>query len=326
MQTNTNELPLEAPAARAPYVSVVIPVYNEEAGLAALYERLFPVLDGLNRSYEVIFTNDGSRDRTSEVLFELYKQRPRHIRIIEFNRNYGQHMAIMAGFERARGEVIINMDADLQNPPEEIPRLLALFEQGHDVVGSYRMKRKDVAWRRWVSKLSNWVRAKSTGVTIRDQGCMLRAYSRDVVRQITASEETSTFIPVLAQLYAANPAEIGIRHDERKLGQSNYNLYKLIRYNFDLMTGFSIAPLQVFTMFGMLVSFSSLCLVGVIAFRRIFYGPEAEGLFTLFGILFFLMGVIITGLGIVGEYIGRINQMVRGRPRFHVKRVIEDID
>ncbi len=235
-------------------------------------------------------------------------------------------MAIMAAFERARGEVIINMDADLQNPPEEIPRLLALFEEGHDVVGSYRIKRRDSAWRRYVSKFSNWVRAKTTGVNIRDQGCMLRAYSRDIVKQITASEETSTFIPILAQLYAANPAELGIKHEERTLGKSNYNLYKLIRYNFDLMTGFSVAPLQIFTIFGMVVSFFSLALVGIIAFRRIFYGPESEGLFTLFGIQFFLMGVMITGLGIIGEYIGRINQMVRGRPRFQVKRVIEDID
>ena len=304
------------------YLSVVIPVYNESANIEHLASRLLPVLDSLQKPYEVILTNDGSKDNSQELLNNLYNARPDVIKVIQFARNYGQHPAIMAGFELSQGEVVVTLDADLQNPPEDIPKLLALIDAGHDVVGGYRGNRLDSAYRKFISKISNIVRAKITKIEMRDQGCMLRAYRRDIINLIIDSHESTPFITALAQYFANNPAEIEVGHEERHGGVSNYNLYKLIRYNFDLVTGFSLVPLQLFTILGIILSGLSGLLVLVLAVRRIFVGAEAEGLFTLFGILFLLVGVAITGLGIIGEYVGRIYLEVRQRPRYVVRSVL----
>ena len=309
-----------------PFVSVVVPVYNEQENLPALFRRLTAVLDQSGKPYEILFTNDGSRDNSLALLRDFHTQRPKQVRVIDFNGNFGQHMAIMAAFERARGEVIVTLDADLQNPPEEIPKLLAAIENGHDVVGGYRRDRHDSWFRRKASRLLNAVRERTTRIRMRDQGCMLRAYRRGIVEHITASGETSTFIPALAMSYAANPAEVEVEHAPRAAGTSKYRLYDLVRLNFDLMTGFSIVPLQMFTLFGMVVSILSGMLVVLLVVRRLIIGPEAEGLFTLFAILYFLVGVGIMGLGVIGEYIGRIYQEVRRRPRFMIRDVYEQID
>jgi undecaprenyl-phosphate 4-deoxy-4-formamido-L-arabinose transferase len=246
--------------------------------------------------------------------------------VIDFNGNFGQHMAVMAALERARGDVVVTLDADLQNPPEEIPKLLAAIHQGHDVVGSYRRHRQDTWFRRAASAVLNRVRERITRIRMRDQGCMLRAYRRHIVEQITASQETSTFIPALAVSYAASATEVEVEHASRKAGMSKYRLYDLIRLNFDLMTGFSVVPLQLFTLFGMAVSVFSALFVVFLFIRRLVIGPEAEGVFTLFAILYFLVGVGILGLGIIGEYVGRIYQEVRRRPRFVIRRVYEQPD
>jgi undecaprenyl-phosphate 4-deoxy-4-formamido-L-arabinose transferase len=309
-----------------PYLTVVVPVYNEQENLPALFARLTTVLDGVGKPYEILFTNDGSRDNSLALLRDFYQQRPKQVRVIDFNGNFGQHMAIMAAFERARGEVIVTLDADLQNPPEEIPKLLAEIENGHDVVGGYRKDRQDSWFRRRASRLLNAVRETTTRIRMRDQGCMLRAYRRNIVEHITASGETSTFIPALAMSYAANPAEVEVEHAARAAGASKYNLYKLIRLNFDLMTGFSVVPLQVFTLFGMVISVGSLLFVVYLFIRRLIIGPEVQGVFTLFAILYFLVGVGIMGLGVIGEYIGRIYQEVRRRPRFMIRDVYEQLD
>ncbi|MEK7717594.1 MAG: glycosyltransferase, partial [Pseudomonadota bacterium] len=267
-----------------------------------------------------------SRDNSLVLLRDFHKQRPKQVRVIDFNGNFGQHMAIMAAFERARGEVIVTLDADLQNPPEEIPKLLAEIENGHDVVGGYRKERHDSWFRRKASRLLNAVRERTTRIRMRDQGCMLRAYRRNIVEHITASGETSTFIPALAMSYAANPVEVEVEHAARAAGTSKYRLYDLIRLNFDLMTGFSVVPLQVFTFFGMVISAGSLLFVVYLFIRRLMIGPEAEGVFTLFAILYFLVGVGIMGLGVIGEYVGRIYQEVRRRPRFMIRDVYEQLD
>ena len=306
------------------YLSVVIPVYNEEESLPIMVRRLLPVLAGIGKPCEVIFVNDGSKDRSQEVLQQLHNQHPSIIRVVEFLRNYGQHPAIMAGFERVRGEVVVTLDCDLQNPPEDIPKLLALIEQGHDVVGGYRGNRLDSAYRKFISRVSNIVREKITNVRMRDHGCMLRAYRREIIDQIVASGEATPFITALSQYLAGNPAEIEVGHEERAAGVSNYNLYKLIRYNFDLVTGFSVVPLQIFTLVGMALSALSALLVVWMVLRRIIIGPEVEGVFTLFAILFLLISVTMTGLGLIGEYIGRIYMEVRKRPKFVVKHVIEN--
>lgn len=308
-----------------PYISVVIPVHNEQENLEELYTRLTSALDKLGKTYEIILTNDGSTDRSTEILKELHARRPAQIRVIEFNGNFGQHMAIMAGFERVRGEIIITMDADLQNPPEEIYKLVEAMEKGHDVVNTHRLARQDSAWRLMVSRLHNKLRAwMMPKLVMEDEGCMLRAYRRNIVDLMASTGEATTFIPALALNYASNPTEVGVKHAERHAGKSNYNLYKLIRYNFDLVTGFSVFPLQVFTMIGMAISFFSFLFVVFLFARRLIVGPEVEGVFTLFAIVFFLIGIVLLGLGVMGEYIGRIYQEVRKRPRFVVRHVLEE--
>lgn len=306
-----------------PHISIVIPVYNEQDSLELLYARLFPVMDELGSSYEIIFVNDGSKDRSEFILQKLFNRRPDRIRVIHFNRNYGQHLAIMAGLEHARGEVIVTMDADLQNPPEYIPKLIEKIEQGHDVVGGYREQRKDSLWRKGVSKLHNWIRAKIMPHNMKDQGCMLRAYKRYIVKLMVSSHESNTFVNALALNYAANPTEIPVGHEERSAGKSNYNFYKLVRYNFDLITNFSLAPLQLFTFLGISVSGLSGLLVIYLLLRRIIDGPEVQGVFTLFAIAFFFIGLCLLGLGILGEYIGRIYEEVRRRPRFVIRALLQ---
>ena len=311
-------------SASAVQLSVVIPVYNEEANLPTLFARLYPVLDGLKRSYEVIFTNDGSADRSFSLLSAQHAARPDVTRVIDFNANYGQHMAIMAAFEHVRGEVIVTLDADLQNPPEEIPKLLKKIDEGFDYVGGYRLKRHDSYFRTYASKLVNRVRRQTTNIEMTDQGCMLRAYQRPIIDAIVRSGAINTFIPALAYTYSSKPGEVGVQHDERLAGVSNYSLYKLIRLNFDLITGFTLAPLQYFTMFAMASSVGSLALVGLIFFRRFVLNLDREtfGVFTLFGILFFLLSVAMIGIGLIGEYVGRTYLVVRSRQRFHIRETL----
>jgi undecaprenyl-phosphate 4-deoxy-4-formamido-L-arabinose transferase len=306
-----------------PEVSIIIPVYNEEAGLPALFARLYPALDALATGYEVIFINDGSRDRSAAVLREQWQDRPDVTRVILLAANAGQHMAIMAGFEHCRGQIVVTLDADLQNPPEEIARLIAKMREGYDYVGSIRQNRQDSAFRRWASKAMNGLRERITRIKMTDQGCMLRAYSRSVVAAINSCAEVNTFIPALAYSFAQRPSEIEVAHEERHAGESKYSLYSLLRLNFDLMTGFSVVPLQWFSMTGIAISLLSALFVIFLVIRRLVVGPEAEGLFTLFGIAFFLIGLTLFGVGMLGEYVGRIYQQVRHRPRYIVGAVLE---
>jgi len=227
----------------APQFSVVIPVYNEEAVLPALFARLYPALDALGMSYEVIFVNDGSADRSAALLREQFELRSDVTRVILFNGNFGQHLAIMAGFEASRGARVVTLDADLQNPPEEIAKVLAKMDEGYDYVGTVRLKRQDTAFRRGASRMMNAIRERITRIHMTDQGCMLRAYSRDIVAAINSCREVNTFIPALAYTFAQRPTEIEVAHEERAAGDSKYSLYSLVRLNFDLVTGFSVMPL-----------------------------------------------------------------------------------
>ncbi|HTZ00315.1 MAG TPA: glycosyltransferase, partial [Rhodocyclaceae bacterium] len=237
-----------------PEISVVIPVYNEEAGLQALFDRLYPALDGLGLPYEVVFVDDGSRDRSPALLRAQWTARADVTRVILLAVNAGQHMAIMAAFAHCRGDIVVTLDADLQNPPEEIGKLVAKMREGHDCVGSIRQNRQDSAFRRWASKAMNGLRERITRIKMTDQGCMLRAYSRPVIDAINSCEEVNTFIPALAYTLAQNPTEIEVAHEERHAGESKYSLYSLIRLNFDLMTNFSVVPLQVFSMTGIVIA------------------------------------------------------------------------
>ncbi len=308
----------------APRLSVIIPVFNEESCLPALFARLYPALDALHRPYECIFIDDGSRDRSVALLREMFQRRPHETRIVILRGNFGQHSAIRAGFERARGDFVVTLDADLQNPPEEIAQLVARFDEGYDYVGTVRERRRDVWWRRKASSAMNAVRERISGIRMADQGCMLRGYSRAIVDTINRSREVTTFLPALGSLYAMRPVEIPVRHEEREAGTSKYSMYRLIRLNFDLMTGFSLVPLQLFSMAGIVISMLSLLFVVFLAVRRLIVGPEAQGVFTLFAIVFLLIGIVLFGIGLLGEYIGRIYLQVRDRPRYVVDAVIED--
>jgi undecaprenyl-phosphate 4-deoxy-4-formamido-L-arabinose transferase len=310
----------------SPELSVVIPVFNEEAGLPALFDRVYPALDKLGTSYEIVFVNDGSRDRSAALLKDQFLRRPDVTRVILFNANYGQHLAIVAGFDHSRGERVVTLDADLQNPPEEIGKLLSAMDAGHDYVGGVRRTREDSWWRRIASLAMNHVRERITRIKMTDQGCMLRAYSRDIVRAIAAAQEVSTYIPALAYTFAHNPTEVEVAHAERAAGQSKYSLYRLIRLNFDLVTGFSLVPLQLFSMFGMLVSVGALATYLVVIIQRLVLAGWREGFATLWDrdiLAFFLIGMLLFGLGLVGEYVGRIYLQVRARPRYTIHAVLE---
>ena len=315
------------PLQPAPQLSIVIPVYNEEEGLQALFDRLYPAMDQLqaklNLRYEIIFVNDGSKDRSAGILAAQFDLRPDVTRVVLFQNNFGQHMAIMAGFEYARGESIITLDADLQNPPEEIALLAAELIKGHDYVGTIRSNRQDSWFRKTASRAMNHLRQRITRITMTDQGCMLRGYSRRIVNLVRQCNESNTFIPALAYTFAANPTEIEVKHEERFAGESKYSLYQLIRLKFDLVTGFSVMPLQLFSIFGMLLALGSGTLFALLLVRRFVLGSEVEGVFTLFALTFFLIGVMLFGLGLLGEYIGRIYQQVRERPRYVVQTVLE---
>jgi undecaprenyl-phosphate 4-deoxy-4-formamido-L-arabinose transferase len=246
-------------------------------------------------------------------------------RVILFAANFGQHRAILAGFAYARGRYLVTLDADLQNPPEEMSRVVAELDAGHDYVGTIRRQRQDVAWRRWSSRIINSIRERTTRIRITDHGCMFRGYSRGIVDAINQCSENNTFVPALAYTFASNPTEIDVRHEDRSAGESKYSMYQLIKLNFDLMTGFSTVPMQLFSAFGFGVSvFSVLFGIGLVV-RRLVYGadPAEQGVFTLFAIAFLLIGVTLFGLGLLGEYIGRIYEEVRRRPRYIIGAVLE---
>ena len=310
-----------------PFLSVVIPIYNEEETLATLFARLYPALDALGRSYEIILVDDGSRDRSPALLREQFQQRPDVTRVVLLDGNYGQHPAIMAGFERCRGDVTVTLDADLQNPPEEIGRLVEKFEEGYDYVGTIRLMRQDKAFRRFASQILNRLRERTTHIRMTDQGCMLRAYSRSIITAINSCTEANTFIPALAYTFAHNPVEIEVAHEERAAGESKYSLYKLIRLNFDLMTGFSLVPLQSFSLLGMLIAVASMVTYVIVMVERLFASESLWGALKAFYdrdiLQFFLLGIALFGIGLLGEYVGRIYEQVRGRPRYRIGAVLE---
>ena len=306
-------------------LSIVIPVYNEEEALPRLFEELWKTMAGLERSFEVIFVNDGSCDASLALLLAFSREHS-EVRVIDLVANFGQHMAIMAGFDYARGEKIVTLDADLQNPPEEIPKLLKEMDEGHDVVGTYRVGRRDPIFRRAASKCVNKITNRIAKLHIQDYGCMLRGYDRRIIDIINESKETTTFIPALAQKFAVNPIEIPVAHRERELGESKYGLFQLIRLNFDLMTSFSLVPLQLVTMAGMLLSALSFLFLLYMFVRRLLLGVGTWQSFieqAFEAAQFIVSGITLFALGIIGEYIGRIYREVSRRPRYAVRKVYE---
>jgi len=308
--------------AEPPALSVIIPIFNEAPSLQELYDRLTRALGEIGRPYEILFVDDGSGDGSMDLLRLLHARDPK-VRVVRFNRNYGQHAAVIAGMERARGQVIVTLDGDLQNPPEEIALLLERMDTGCDVVGGWRAFRHDPLVRRWLSWAINRVISATVGVPMRDYGCMLRAYRREVVERILECRELSTFIPALANLFAASVAEVPVKHEARQHGQSRYGLLRLLRLNFDLLTGFSLVPIQTVSFAGIGIAILGIGFGVFLVIRRLLVGPEVEGVFTLFAILFFFVGLQILALGLIGEYVARIYQEVRRRPRYVIAELLE---
>ncbi len=306
-------------------ISLVIPVYNEEATLPRLIERIRPVMQKMGRDYEMVLVDDGSRDNSLSVLksFLVYPE----VRVVELTRNYGQHAAIFSGFSVIRGDIVITLDADLQNPPEEIPNLVRVMEEGgYDVVGTIRKERKDSFFRTFPSHIINAVARKITKVNMSDWGCMLRAYRRQIVERMVNCHEHSTFIPALATYFAKKVTEIEVDHEPRYAGESHYSLRKLINLQFDLVSSFSDFPLKFIMYAGIGMAFLGIALGVVIGMARVLYGAAwaAEGVFTLFSILFAFVGFQFFALGVMGEYIGRIYREVRKRPEYTIEKIYSE--
>jgi undecaprenyl-phosphate 4-deoxy-4-formamido-L-arabinose transferase len=307
-----------------PSLSVVIPAFNEEANLNELIGRCLTICSSLGKTFEIILVDDGSSDRSAQIITEAAEQNPGKIIGVLLNRNYGQHAAVMAGFAESRGEIVVTLDADLQNPPEEIPKLVKKMETGFDVVGSIRLSRRDTLFRKMSSFLINKAVQQSTGVLMHDYGCMLRAYRRPIVEAMLQCQERTTFIPVLANSFARFTTEVEVQHEKRSQGNSKYSLWKLINLMFDLVTSMTTFPLRLLTLIGTTIATGGFGLGLLILAMRIIYGLgwAAEGVFTLFAVLFIFIGAQFIAMGLLGEYIGRIYRDVRARPRYFVQKVV----
>ncbi|MCW8844503.1 MAG: glycosyltransferase [Gammaproteobacteria bacterium] len=307
-----------------PAVSLVIPVYNEQANLTELVERCVRVCEGLKQTYEIILVDDGSSDGSRSLLRSLSQQYQGKVLAVLLNRNYGQHPAVFAGLAHARGEVVVTLDADLQNPPEEIPKLVEKIDEGYDVVGSVRIKRKDSFFRRLPSRIINAVVRKTTGVMMNDYGCMLRAYRRNVVDAVLQCTERSTFIPILANSFASKTTEVMVEHAERSGDDSKYNVWKLINLQFDLLTSMTSFPLRLLSLLGGVLAICGFAAGVLLLVMRLVYGASwaANGVLTVFAGLFVFTGVQLFGLGLVGEYLSRVYNDVRDRPRYFVSEIL----
>ncbi len=304
-------------------ISIILPVYNEEPVLPKLFERLMPVMEAMGRDYEVILVDDGSKDRSLDILRSHASAK---VIILELSRNYGQHAAIFAGFEVCTGDIVVTLDADMQNPPEEIPRLVEVMEEGnYEVVGTVRKMRQDSAFRKTASRIVNAFTRRITGVQLKDWGCMLRAYRKHVVDYMLSSQEHSTFIPALATSFAKDITEIEVSHEERFAGESKYSLTKLISLQFDLVTSFSDFPLKFLLYSGFCLAFLGVGFGTCLAIARYAFRAEwavqAQGTWTLFAVLFCFIGAQFLAFGVMGEYVGRIYREVKKRPPYTVRRV-----
>ncbi len=304
------------------FVSVVVPVFNEAGCLVELIDRTVKALEMTGKRWELILVDDGSSDTSPEIMERASEKHPDRVIGCMLNRNYGQHSAIMAGFAQVRGDLVITIDADLQNPPEEIPRLVQSAEEGYDVVGTVRQQRKDTMFRRLASKMVNKVAQRATGVKMHDYGCMLRAYRRHIVEAMLDCSENSTFIPVLGNSFARYTCEIPVAHSERAIGESKYSFFKLINLQFNLLTCMTTMPLRLLTYFGVLAATAGfLAGLTLIVLKIVVHLSEDTDQLLIFSGLFVLAGVQLIGLGILGEYLGRVYDDVRARPKYFIERI-----
>ena len=310
-------------------LSIVIPVFNEEKNLLELYRQLVNVLDKITSSYEIIFVDDGSKDSSPVVLKKIY-QKDSKVKVIYFRRNFGQTSAMAAGFNIAGGKIIISLDADLQNDPADIPKLLSKMREGFDIVSGWRKNRKDKFFtKRLPSFFANRLISKITGVCLHDYGCTLKAYRRDILENIHLYGEAHRFIPALASWMGIKVAEIPVNHRERLNGKSNYGLMRTFRVILDLINvkfllSYKTRPIQIFGGIGLFSVFLSFILGAIVIFLKIVQSFDISGnpLFLL-ACIFFLVGVQFIVLGLLGEITIRIYHESQGKPTYIIKEVLE---
>lgn len=307
-------------------LSVVIPVYNEEENIPVLHERLVSVLEGI-KDYEIIYVDDGSTDRTLEIL-EALQKRSSHVVVLSLRRNFGQTAAFAAGFDFARGDVIITMDADLQNDPEDIPRLLELIRE-YDLVSGWRKERKDPFFsRRLPSMIANWLISKVTGVRLHDYGCSLKAYRKDIIKNLRLYGEMHRFIPAVASWYGVRVTEVPVKHHPRFKGRSKYGISRTFKVLLDLVTvkflqSFSTKPIQFFGSMGLLSSFLGFFILLYLTALK-FIKNEAIGgrPLLILGVLLIVVGVQFIGMGLLGEMLVRVYHESQRKPIYVLKKII----
>ncbi|MCG6871971.1 MAG: glycosyltransferase family 2 protein [Gammaproteobacteria bacterium] len=310
-------------------VSVVLPVFNEEDNLQPLHAELSAALRGLKRRYEIIFVDDGSSDRSLDVLQELLKK-DAHLRIIEFRRNFGQTAALAAGFDHARGDIVITLDADRQNDPKDIPTLIAKLEEGYDLVNGWRFSRKDpFLSRKLPSRIANWIISAATDVKLHDYGCTLKAFTKEVAKNISLYGEMHRFIPAIASWMGVRIAEVKVNHRPRVSGTSKYGISRTLRVVLDLMTvkfllSYSARPLQFFGMIGLLSGSLGILLSIWMTIQRLFFDIAlADRPLLLLAVLLIFIGLQFITFGLLGELQTRIYYEAQDKPVYAVRQVFE---
>jgi len=310
-------------------LSIIIPVFNEEENLPVLYKELKEVLESLRRSYEIIFIDDGSQDNSFGVLKEIQALDPA-VKIIRLRRNFGQTAALSAGFDYARGEIIITLDADLQNDPHDIPLLLAKIEEGYDMVNGWRQKRQDnFLTRRLPSIMANRLISFLTGIRLHDYGCTLKAIKRDVIKNIRLYGELHRFIPAVASSLGVTLTEVKVNHRPRRFGRSKYNLFRLPRVILDLLTvkfllSYSTRPLQIFGLLGLVSGATGFFIALWLSYQRLILKiSSANRPILLLAVLLMVIGVQFITLGLMAEIMVRTYHESTGKPIYHIREVID---
>jgi glycosyltransferase involved in cell wall biosynthesis len=311
--------------APSPKLSIVIPIYNEEESVEVLLREIHAALDPLGLDYEVVCVDDGSRDRSFARLSELAASDPRLI-VGSFRRNFGQTAAMQAGISVARGGVIVTLDADLQNDPADIPRLLAKLDEGYDLIAGWRAKRKDSFFnRRLPSILANWLISQTTHVRLHDYGCTLKAMRADVAKELRLYGEMHRFIPVMASLIGARIVELPVNHRARRFGKSHYGISRTLRVLLDLVTvlflrSYLVRPMQVFGLAGLASLTSGLGVTAFLTFEKLYRGQDiGTRPLLLLGVMLILVGIQLLSLGLVADVVGRTYHEAQGRPPYYVR-------
>jgi len=309
-------------------LSVVIPLYNEEENVKPLYEQLKATLEEIGREYEIVVVDDGSTDRSFDILKELH-QRDKRLKVIRFRRNFGQTAAFAAGFDYSQGEVVVTMDADLQNDPADIPLLLERIEEGYDVVSGWRVKRKDpFLTRRLPSMIANWLISHVTGVHLHDYGCSLKAYRREVVKNVQLYGELHRFIPALASWMGISVAEVPVRHHPRRFGRSKYGLSRTARVLLDLITvrfllSYSTRPIHIFGGLGLAGFALGMALGAYLSFVKFVLGQSIGGRpLLLLAVLLMVVGVQLISMGLLGELVVRTYYETLNKPIYAVREIL----